>query len=92
MEMVYIRAEYFSNAFESDSEKLDLSLFPCDQSAASPDTVINKKICSAEVDILFGHPESFLSGRGRELLKFLQYRKKVVACAVDEAHCIAMWR
>ena len=52
---------------------------------------ISNNILDAKIDILFGHPESFLSHRGRKLLKFPRYQKKVVACAVDEAHYTSMW-
>ncbi|XP_066930299.1 ATP-dependent DNA helicase RecQ-like [Clytia hemisphaerica] len=48
-------------------------------------------IKSGEIDILFGHPEAFLSTEGRELLKSSIFKERVVACAIDEAHCVEIW-
>lgn len=41
--------------------------------------------------IVFCHPEAVLSEEGRRLMKSDIYQNNVVACVVDEAHCIDMW-
>ena len=50
-----------------------------------------KNITEADFSILFTHPESLLSPKGRELLKSNEFKERVVACAIDEAHCIETW-
>lgn len=85
-----IRAASLPNIFEKKTDDCS-SLFPNDETASSSEMHISKEIKEAEIDILFGHPESFLSDSGRLLLKSVPYQRKVVACAVDEAHCVNMW-
>ncbi|CAB4000680.1 Hypothetical predicted protein [Paramuricea clavata] len=41
--------------------------------------------------ILFAHPEDILSDIGRKLIKSDVFQKNVVACVIDEAHCVEMW-
>jgi superfamily II DNA helicase RecQ len=41
--------------------------------------------------ILFAHPEDILSDIGRKLMKSDVFQKNVVACVIDEAHCVEMW-
>ena len=86
-----IRAASLPNLFNGKDDDVS-SLFPSSR-PKSDDLEVNfsKAILEADIDILFGHPESFLSVHGRELLKSPIYKKKVVACAVDEAHCINIW-
>ena len=84
-----IRAESLPNIIDEKKRTVDSDLFPCDQSR--PDIQICTKILQAEIDILFGHPESFLSSQGRELLQSPLYQRRVVACVVDEAHCVSTW-
>jgi len=55
------------------------------------ESVISKNIQMGNIRLLFGHPESFLCGRGRSLLKTEIFQKNVSAIVVDEAHCIEMW-
>ena len=52
---------------------------------------IPSKVQEGEVNFLFSHPESLLSPDGRSLLKSEVYQRNVVACVIDEAHCIDMW-
>ena len=52
---------------------------------------LSNDIINGNLSILFGHPESFLSTDGRNLLKSAPYQKRVVACVVDEAHCVDTW-
>ena len=41
--------------------------------------------------IIFAHPEDLLSDIGRKLMKSDVFQKNVVACVIDEAHCVEMW-
>ena len=41
--------------------------------------------------IVFTHPEALLSKGGRELMNSRVCQNNVVACVVDEAHCLEMW-
>ena len=41
--------------------------------------------------ILFAHPEDILSDIGRKLMISDVFQKNVVACVIDEAHCVEMW-
>ena len=52
---------------------------------------IPTNILNGEVQILFSHPESLLSDEGRKLLKSKMYQNSVVACVIDEAHCMELW-
>ena len=76
---------------DGNYKKLNSDLFIDDTNKSDSDINISKKILEGNIDILFGHPESFLSCNGRKLLQSLPYQKRVVACAVDEAHCVSMW-
>ena len=48
-------------------------------------------VSSGQIDILFCHPESILSDDGRKLLRSSVFKKKVVSCVIDEAHCVDKW-
>ena len=61
-----------------DSEILDVPQIP-----------VNIK--EGKVNFLFSHPESLLSQDGRNLMKSEVYQRNVVACVVDETHCVVMW-
>ena len=43
------------------------------------------------VEIVFAHPEALLGKEGRDLMSSEKFQKNVVACAVDEAHCVEIW-
>jgi len=49
------------------------------------------KVLNGEVKILFAHPEALLSKEGRKLMKTDVFQKNVVACIIDEAHCVEIW-
>lgn len=50
------------------------------------------KLESALYDVVFAHPESFISCKyGRNLLQSKIYQEKIGAIVVDEAHCILDW-
>lgn len=52
---------------------------------------ISDDIKKGNMKLLYGHPEAFFSEEGRLLLKSKVFQENVVACAVDEAHCVEMW-
>ena len=41
-----------------------------------------------DIQIMFSHSEALLSKEGRELMKTQVFKRNVVACVVDEAHCV----
>ena len=51
-----------------------------------PDDIVN-----GLTSIVFAHPEDLLSDVGRKLMKSDVYQKNVVACVIDEGHCVEMW-
>lgn len=53
--------------------------------------IIPKNIAAGKLSILFAHPEAILNESGRRLLKSKIYQDNVVACVIDEAHCVDMW-
>ena len=86
-----IRAASLPNLFEEKKDDYT-SLFPSETpDEEQEEVVIAKDIIDGNIDVLFGHPESFLSEHGREILKSAQYKTKAVACVFDEAHCINLW-
>ena len=75
------------NLFEEVS---DMSLE--DSADAEVETqLISKDLKNGAFKIVFSHPEAILSKAGRDLLKSQIYQSRVVAWAVDEAHCIEAW-
>ena len=51
-----------------------------------------QKLESAHYNLLFPHPEAFISCKyGRDLMLGKVYQKNVCAFAVNEAHCILEW-
>jgi superfamily II DNA helicase RecQ len=48
-------------------------------------------IVNGLTSIVFAHPEDLLSDVGRKLMKSDVYQKHVVACVIDEGHCVEMW-
>jgi superfamily II DNA helicase RecQ len=48
-------------------------------------------IVNGLTSIVFAHPEDLLSDVGRKLMKSDVYQKNVVACVIDEGHCVEMW-
>ncbi|CAB4032787.1 ATP-dependent DNA helicase Q1-like, partial [Paramuricea clavata] len=50
-----------------------------------PDDLVN-----GLTSIVFAHPEDLLSDVGRKLMKSDVYQKNVVACVIDEGHCVEM--
>lgn len=50
-----------------------------------PDDILNGR-CS----IIFAHPEALLSEEGSKLMASQVYQENVVACVIDEAHCVEL--
>ena len=46
---------------------------------------------NGDVQIEFAHPEALLSKEGRELMNSKVFERNVVACVVDEVHCVEIW-
>ena len=51
----------------------------------------SEKLLKGDIQIIFSHPEALLSKEGRELMKTQVFKRNVVACVVDEAHCVEIW-
>ena len=55
-------------------------------------TGANSLLKDAKYDIIYMHPEAFLSCKeGMELLQSKPYQESVESIIVDEAHCILEW-
>ncbi len=84
----------------SDQARDCASLFPSDHTTSAEDESSvgeaklkspNEKIVNGDVQIVFAHPEALLSKEGRNLMNSLVFKTNVVACVVDEAHCVEIW-
>ena len=49
------------------------------------------RLMNGGVQIVFAHPEALLSKEGCELMNSKVFQRNVVACVVDEAHCVKIW-
>ena len=82
-----IDKEYLSDSSDDDElgkHRDDLEL------STDRDTI--KMMRNGEFRILFTHPEAIVASKeGRSLLQTQVFQAKVVACVVDEAHCIDNW-
>ena len=70
------------------------SLFDSNERTAESDDVcilLNNKLLNGDVQLVFTHPEALLSVKGRTFIKSAIIQRNVVACVVDEAHCVEMW-
>ena len=69
------------------------SLFGSHERTAESEDVclLNDKLLNGDVQLVFTHPEALLSVKGRNLMKSTVFQRNVVACVVDEAHCVEMW-
>ncbi len=51
-----------------------------------------EELASGYYNILFAHPEAFISCKfGRELANNPGYQKNVCSIVIDEAHCVLEW-
>ena len=71
------------NLFETEQES---SEHVAKESPKLPPHVVN-----GNTSIVFAHPEALLSKEGRELMGSKIFQENVVACVVDEAHCVELW-
>ena len=80
------------NCFE---EKGLIKLFDDDEvsddSHKNKPTGLPKELIDGKISIVFSHPESLLCEEGRKLLRSEIFQKQVLACVIDEAHCIKLW-
>ena len=53
--------------------------------------ILNDQLLNGDVPLVFTHPEAFMSVKGRNLMKSTVFQRNVVACVVDEAHCVEIW-
>ena len=77
-----------AGVFRIPSDKHE-SLFNSEKSSMQSTNVSN--MLNDDIEILFAHPEALLSKEGRELMSSEKFQKNVVACAVDDAHCVELW-
>ena len=54
-------------------------------------TKFPRDVVNGKTSIVFAHPEALLSNEGRELMGSKVFQDNVVACIVDEAHCVGLW-
>ena len=54
-------------------------------------THLPEDLVNGNTSILFAHPEALLCKEGRELMGSKVFQNNVVACVVDEAHCVELW-
>jgi len=54
-------------------------------------TKFPRDVVNGNTSIVFAHPEALLSKEGRELMGSKVFQENVVACIVDEAHCVELW-
>merc|ERR1719318_2170910 len=50
-----------------------------------------EKFLDGSLPCLFGHPESWLSEKGKELIKELHKKKSIILNVTDEMHCSFDW-
>jgi len=55
------------------------------------ETRFPRDVVNGNTSIIFAHPEALLSKEGRELMGSKVFQDNVVACIVDEAHCVELW-
>ena len=77
-----------AGVFRIPSDKHE-SLFDSEKSSTQSTNVSN--MLNDDIEILFAHPEALLSKEGQERMSSEKFQKNVVACAVDEAHCVELW-
>lgn len=75
-----------------EREAID-SLFNYSENESAERSLSNPsaRLMNGDVQIVFAHPEALLSKEGRELMNSKVFQRNVVACVVDEAHCVEIW-
>ena len=53
-------------------------------------TKFPRDVVNDNTSIVFAHPEALLSKEGQELMASKVFQENVVACIVDEAHCVEL--
>ena len=52
---------------------------------------ISASLINGEAMVVLAHPEALLSSEGRKLMASKVYQENVVACIIDEVHCVELW-
>ena len=52
---------------------------------------LSDDLVNGNTSLVFAHPEALLSKEGRQLMGSKVFQENVVACVVDEAHCVELW-
>ena len=76
-----------NKAEDSDEDSTDGE----DEETDRKDIVCPPDVKAGNCKLVFGHPEAFLSGNGRKLLRSPVYQRRVVTCVIDETHCVMEW-
>lgn len=59
---------------------------------AQTDPIVNQKVFGGDLQLLYISPENLLNNkRFRSMLLRKEYKERLIALAVDEAHCIKTW-
>lgn len=59
---------------------------------AQTDPIVNQKVLGGDLQLLYISPENLLNNkRFRSMLLRKEYKERLIALAVDEAHCIKTW-
>ena len=84
-----IKAVTLPNSWNEDFDQIFPALFPDsnEKEQSKPDFEPSNPTFA----LLFAHPEALLSEKCRQLLKSKPFQERVVACAIDEVHCVEMW-
>ena len=61
------------------------------EETSKEDPFTSDAVINGECSIVFSHPEALLSEEGRTILGSKIYKDNVVACVIDEVHCVEMW-
>ena len=64
------------------------NLFGNEQELSEHSTKFPRDVVNGNTSIVFAHPEALFSKKGRELMGNKVFQDNVVACIVDEAHCV----
>ena len=78
----------------SDDREATDSLFhskDIDESSAERCLNPSAMLMNGDVQIVFAHPKALLSKEGRDLMNSKVFQRSVVACVIDEAHCVEIW-
>ena len=59
---------------------------------AQKDPVVRRKVLKGELDLVYISPENIIcNSRYRNMMLKPQYKDRLIAVVVDEAHCVKTW-